>query len=97
MVDLGLLVSDSHNPLNCLQVVQSDIDYMLKSTQTVIDAILARRFVPRSLDPARQIVECLPGTPTRPSPPPEEKGSGSWPTLKFDPTKPKLAPRWVPT
>ena len=71
------------------QAVQSDVDYMLRSTQTVLDAILSRRFVPPSLDPTKYRQQRagaagagLPGTPTRPAPPKSDLGSGaSWPAL----------------
>jgi hypothetical protein len=51
----------------CQQVVQEDVEYMLRSTQVVIDSILSRRFVPAALARRQLRYAQLPGTPSVPA------------------------------
>ena len=72
-------------------MVQEDVEYMLRSTQVIIDAILARRYVPPALDPTRSRPQGrLPGTPGSQ----DVIGSGTWPTLAPERT-PRSASKYV--
>ncbi|KAG1680608.1 hypothetical protein FOA52_015057 [Chlamydomonas sp. UWO 241] len=79
---IAKLTNDAADMAAQMRVVQTDVTRQLKSTNAILDAIVTRRFMPKSL--AKRSSPDLPGTPTHGRSARNSAAGGAWTKIGVD-------------